>query len=69
MPTYNTQLFLNPQAQDPKPYGPPQQDLLNQQALAHAKAEITSWPNYAPAPRIPRENRAPAPRGTAQWCK
>jgi diaminopropionate ammonia-lyase len=69
MTTYATQLFLNPQAQEVKEYGPAQQDLLNQEAFADVKAEITHWPDYAPTPLMALNNLAHTAGVGALWCK
>ena len=69
MPAYDTQLFLNPQAQAPKAYGPAQQALLNQDAFTHVKAEITAWPGYAQTPLIALDGLAAASGISALWCK
>ena len=69
MTPYHTQLFLNPQAQRPQKYGPAQQALLNAENFAAAKAEITSWPNYAPTPLIGLGGLAAATGIGDLWCK
>lgn len=69
MTTYDTQLFLNPQAQQLREYGPPQQSLLNQRAFADVKAEITGWPGYAPTPLIGHKGLAADAGVDSVWCK
>ena len=69
MTTYDTQLFLNPQAQQLKEYGPPQQSLLNQRAFADVKAEITGWPGYAPTPLIGHKGLSADAGVDSVWCK
>ena len=69
MTTYNTQLFLNPRAQAFKEYGPAQQALLNQEAFADVRAEVTSWPGYAPTPLMALDSLAAASGVGALWCK
>ena len=69
MTQYATRLFLNPQAQVPKDYGPTQQAQLNQQAFAAAKTEITSWPGYKPTPLLALNNLAAVSGVNALWCK
>ncbi|MCC7273542.1 MAG: diaminopropionate ammonia-lyase [Alphaproteobacteria bacterium] len=54
-------LFLNPRAAArDAAYGPAQRAVLNADAFATAKAEIASWPGYAPTPLValPRLARA-----------
>ena len=69
MTAYDTQLFLNPQAQQLEDYGPAQQALLNQETFADVRAEITSWPGYAPTPLIALPGLAAANDIGALWCK
>jgi len=64
-----TRLFLNPQAQTFTDYGPDQQAVLNQQAFAVAKAEISSWPGYAPTPLIALSGLAADRDVAAVSCK
>ena len=64
-----TQLLLSPQAQAFTDYGPDQQAVLNQQAFAVAKAEITSWPGYVPTPLIALSGLAADHDVAAVWCK
>ncbi len=64
-----TQLLLNPEAQSYRDYGPAQAAVLNAPAFAMARAEICSWPGYAPTPLIALPALA-AERGvTALTCK
>ena len=69
MASYDTQLYLNPQAQEFKEYGPAQLALLNQEAFARARAEIASWPGYAPTPLMALGGLAAANGIGALWCK
>ena len=69
MASYDTQLYLNPQAQEFKEYGPAQLALLNQEAFARARAEIASWPGYAPTPLMALGGLAAANGVGALWCK
>ena len=69
MTTYDTQLSVNPQALEPKTYGPRQQAYLNQSAFAQAKAEITSWPGYAQTPLIALDGLANTANIAKLWCK
>jgi diaminopropionate ammonia-lyase len=45
-----TRLFLNPRYRRDEAYGPQRSTILSAPALAQARAEITSWPGYAPTP-------------------
>ena len=46
MGQYDTQLFINPRARKFAEYGPEQREIINQEAFAVAKVEITNWPGY-----------------------
>ena len=69
MGQYETQLFLNPRAQEFAEYGSEQREIINQEAFAAAKAEITSWPGYEPTPLIALDGLAAANGIGALWCK
>ena len=68
MGQYETQLFLNPRAQEFAEYGSEQREIINQEAFAAAKAEITSWPGYEPTPLIALDGLAAANGIGALWC-
>jgi diaminopropionate ammonia-lyase len=42
----------NPCLDRARPYGPQERAVLNQEAFRRAKAEIASWPGYAPTPLV-----------------
>ena len=69
MGQYETQLFLNPRAQEFAEYGSEQREIINQGAFAAAKAEITSWPGYESTPLIALDGLAAANGIGALWCK
>ncbi|MFQ5985339.1 MAG: diaminopropionate ammonia-lyase [Alphaproteobacteria bacterium] len=62
-------VFVNPRARRNTPYGPSQAEVVNSHAFAEARAEITSWPGYAPTPLLALDGLA-ARAGIARlWCK
>ena len=69
MNTYETNLFINPEAPPPPEYGPAQKALLNQEAFADVKAEVTKLPGYEPTPLIALNGLASASDVDALWCK
>jgi diaminopropionate ammonia-lyase len=69
MASHDTQLYINPQARASVEYGQAQREILNQEAFAVAKAEITSWPGYAQTPLIGLDGLAQAKGVGALWCK
>jgi len=69
MGTYDTQLFVNPQAAEHRAYGEAERVVLNQVAFAEAKAEITGWPGYEPTPLIELEGLAGECGVRGLWCK
>ena len=69
MDTYETNLFINPEAHPPPEYGPVQQALLNQEAFADVEAEVTKLPGYQPTPLITLNGLALASGVRALWCK
>jgi diaminopropionate ammonia-lyase len=62
-------LFLNPRWRLADVYGPAMQAVLNQQAFAAAKAEISSWPGYEPTPLISGPAMARAHSVGSAACK
>lgn len=66
---YDTQLFLNPRAQEAGDYGAAQRALLNQEAFAAVRSEIRSWPDYAPTPLMALPGGAAAGGVGGLWCK
>lgn len=62
-------LLLSPTGDQYKHYGPTQQVVLNQQAFAAAKAEISSWPGYEPTPLISLPGLARAHGVASVVCK
>ena len=66
---YDTQLFLNPRAQEGGDYGAAQRALLNQEAFAAVRSEIRSWPDYAPTPLMALPGGAAAGGVGGLWCK
>ncbi len=48
----NFSLLINPSATPRAPYGDDQAAILNANGLAEARAEISSWPGYAPTPLV-----------------
>ena len=69
MNTYETNLFINPEAHPPPEYGPAQQVLLNREAFADVEAEVTNLPGYQPTPLITLNGLAMASGVRALWCK
>ncbi len=69
MNTYETNLFINPEAHPPPEYGPAQKALLNQDAFANVEAEVTKLPGYQPTPLIALNGLAMASSVRALWCK
>ena len=69
MEVYDTQLFVNPQAGEFAEYGVAQREIINHEAFAVAKAEITSWPGYERTPLVGLEGLAAAHGIGALWCK
>lgn len=69
MNTYQTNLFINPQAHPPPDYGPTQKALLNQEAFADVEAEVTNLPGYQPTPLIALNGLASTNDIDAIWCK
>ncbi len=69
MSTYQTNLFINPEAHPPPDYGPAQKALLNQDAFADVKTEVTNLPGYQPTPLIVLDGLALASGVSALWCK
>ena len=69
MNTYETNLFINIEAHPPPEYGPAQKALLNQEAFADVKAEVTKLPGYEPTPLITLNGLAMASSVRALWCK
>ena len=69
MATYDTQLFVNPQAAEYRAYGEAERAVLNQEAFAEAKGEISSWPGYEPTPLIGLEGLAEECGVGGLWCK
>ena len=68
MSSYDTQLFVN-RGQADQDYGDAQRAILNQQAFAAARAEISSWPGYASTPLLELQARANAAGIDTVWCK
>jgi diaminopropionate ammonia-lyase len=46
------QLFVNPRARRDAPFGPAQQAVFDEAGHLAARAEIASWPGYAPTPLL-----------------
>ena len=69
MNTYETNLFINPEAHPPPEYGPAQRALLNREAFADVEAEVTNLPGYQPTPLIALNGLASASEVDALWCK
>ena len=69
MEVYDTQLFVNPQAGEFAEYGVAQREIINHEAFAVAKAEITSWPGYERTPLVGLQGLAAAHGIGALWCK
>ena len=69
MGEYDTQVFVNPQAGEFVEYGVAQRAVLNQEAFAEAKAEISSWPGSEPTPLIALDGLAKASGVEGVWCK
>lgn len=69
MTTYQTELVVNPRFNQDAVYGPAQQTLLNREAFADVKTEVTAWPEYEPTPLIPLTGLAETSGIAALWCK
>ena len=68
MGKYDIQLFVNPQAEY-REYGDGEREILNQEAFAEAKGEISSWPGYEPTPLIELQGLAEESGFGGMWCK
>ena len=69
MNPYQTNVFINAQAHPPPDYGPTQQALLNRDAFADVKVEVTRLPGYQPTPLIALNGLAAASGVEGLWCK
>ena len=69
MNTYETNLFINPEAHPPADYGQAQKALLNQDAFADVETEVTNLPGYKPTPLITLNGLASASGVSGLWCK
>ncbi len=68
MTTYQTELVVNPRFDQDAVYGPAQQTLLNREAFADVKIEVTAWPEYEPTPLIPLTGLAETSGIAALWA-
>ena len=57
---FPARLTRNPSLDRARPYGPAERAILSETGLAAAKAEIASWPGYAPTPLPPLPGLAKA---------
>lgn len=69
MGEYDSQVFINPQAGEFVEYGEAQKEVLNQEAFAEARSEISSWPGYEATPLIALGGLAQASGVERVWCK
>jgi diaminopropionate ammonia-lyase len=61
--------IANPRARADAPYRPEQAAVIDARAVAAAKAEISSWPGYAPTPLLALPALAAASGVARLWCK
>ena len=66
---YKTNLVVNQMYEPGISYGPDQKAVLNADTINAVKAEVTSWPGYAPTPLISLPGRAAESEIAELWCK